>query len=214
MTVVATLAIWLGVGGRIIVGFLNPEALAAYGVAFRVAGFALGVHQLAVTALFARLYAARTKVADPMIAGFFMVSTFAATLAIAATAARPEADFRPVGRRRGPGTGRSCRRTARHTFHRIDHGMLQCQVGRSGLAKPGHPSHGRRYPRRHRDHLRGLALRYERHRNAGLADLRPRRRVLLQERLAARATRTRRTAEPRWRGLAGSALLVAAAAAV
>jgi hypothetical protein len=140
MTVVATLAIWLGVGGRIIVGFLNPEALAAYGVAFRVAGFALGVHQLAVTALFARLYAARTKVADPMIAGFFMVSgLLAATLAIGG---QWLPDLMPISALSGDGVAQYraiLPLTALHTFYWIGYGMLQFRVSRSGLAKRAIP---------------------------------------------------------------------------
>lgn len=140
MTVVATLAIWLGVGGRILVGFLNPAALAAYGVAFRVAGFALGVHQLAVTALFARLYAARTKVADPIIAGFFLVSgMLAGALAIAG---QWLPDFMPISALAGRGVEEYraiLPLTALHTFYWIGYGMLQFRVSRSGLARRAIP---------------------------------------------------------------------------
>jgi hypothetical protein len=61
-----------GRGGRIVVGFLNASALPEFGVAFRVAGLALGIHQLLTTALFARVYAARTRQADKVLAWFFL----------------------------------------------------------------------------------------------------------------------------------------------
>ena len=64
------LAMWLGVGGRMMVGFFDAAHVAAYSFAFRVGGVALGVHQLAITALFARIYGAVTKRADQMLAPF------------------------------------------------------------------------------------------------------------------------------------------------
>lgn len=76
------LAMWLGVGGRLTIGLLTPHDVAAYGVAFRVAGLTLGLHQLATTALFARVYAARTRAADRMFAPF-LVAVGAASLGIA-----------------------------------------------------------------------------------------------------------------------------------
>lgn len=68
MMIVGILAIWLTVEGRIIIGLVNATQLAAYGVAFRVAGLAMGVHQLVATAFFVRLYASRTRAADRLIA--------------------------------------------------------------------------------------------------------------------------------------------------
>jgi hypothetical protein len=76
MVVVGTMATWLGVGGRMTVGLLDAHNVAAYGVAFRIAGLALGLHQLAVTGLFAMLYRARTRMAD------FVISLFLAGVGI------------------------------------------------------------------------------------------------------------------------------------
>jgi hypothetical protein len=134
--IVATLAMWMGLGGRIIVGLLNQEGLPAYGVAFRVTGLALGVHQLAITAMYARLYAGRTKVADPIIAAF-MVATCILTaglvlggqilpgyVTIAALDASAVASYREIL----PATGL-------HTFFWIAYAMLQMRVSRAGLAK-------------------------------------------------------------------------------
>lgn len=52
------LAIWLGVGGRILIGILAPDQVTAYSVAFRIAGLTLGLYQLVIAAAFARIYAA------------------------------------------------------------------------------------------------------------------------------------------------------------
>lgn len=70
MVIVGTMATWLGVGGRMTVGLLDATNVAAYGVAFRIAGLALGLHQLAATGLFAVLYRAKTRRADSIIALF------------------------------------------------------------------------------------------------------------------------------------------------
>jgi O-antigen/teichoic acid export membrane protein len=66
------LAMWLGVGGRITMGALAPTDVAVYSLAFRVAGLTLGIHQLAITALFARLYKARTRQADSLMSPFLI----------------------------------------------------------------------------------------------------------------------------------------------
>ncbi|MCB2078726.1 MAG: hypothetical protein KDE55_13640 [Novosphingobium sp.] len=70
MVLFGIVSMWLGVGGRITVGFLVPGDLAAYGVAFRIAGLTLGIHQLLQTALFAKVYKARTRQADRLTAPF------------------------------------------------------------------------------------------------------------------------------------------------
>lgn len=135
MMVVATLATWLGVGGRILFGLLNPDALAAYGVAFRIAGLALGLHQLAMIALFAYLYAARTKVADPIIAGF--VAGTAVLCAALAVAGQFVPDFISIGALSGAGVQLYrdiLPLTALHTFFWIGYGMLQFRVSRAKLA--------------------------------------------------------------------------------
>jgi hypothetical protein len=75
MVAVGSMSIWLGIGGRIIVGIISFKDVAAYSLAFRVAGLALGVHQLAVTALFARLYRSPTRWADRVFSWFLLAAT-------------------------------------------------------------------------------------------------------------------------------------------
>ena len=82
MMVAGIFAIWLGVGGRIIVGVTSADDLAAYSLAFRIAGFALGVHQLAVTAAFPALYASRTRRADRLLT-LFLTGVLAVSLLLA-----------------------------------------------------------------------------------------------------------------------------------
>ncbi len=84
------LAMWLGVGGRMMVGFFDAAHVAAYSFAFRIGGVALGVHQLAITALFARIYGAVTKQADRMLAPFLGgVALLTGVIAIAGPFATP-----------------------------------------------------------------------------------------------------------------------------
>jgi hypothetical protein len=73
MMFVGAMSIWLGVGGRIIFGFVNATDLAIYSIAFRIAGLALGFHQLLITAAFAKLYTARTRNADRVMGRFIAV---------------------------------------------------------------------------------------------------------------------------------------------
>lgn len=55
----------IGSGGRIAFGaFAQPWDLSAYAIGFRIAGLMLGLHQLMITAFFARVYAARTRAFD------------------------------------------------------------------------------------------------------------------------------------------------------
>jgi len=75
MVAVGSLAVWLGIGGRITIGLVSFKDVAAYSLAFRIAGLALGVHQLAVTALFARLYKSRTRWVDPMFSWFLIAAS-------------------------------------------------------------------------------------------------------------------------------------------
>lgn len=79
MAVAAMFGAWIAVSGRIVVGFTAPDDLPAFGVAFRIAGLAVGVQQLVQTALWSRIYTARTRVADRLLA-----VSVAATAAIVA----------------------------------------------------------------------------------------------------------------------------------
>ena len=136
MTIVSALAIWLGVGGRIVVGVFNAEALAAYGVAFRVAGLTLGIHQLAITAMFARLYAARTRDADKMFTAFFVA--VALLSAVVAIAGRELPNFVEISALDAAGVA-SFRSilplAALQTFYWIGYAMTQMRINRSRLAQ-------------------------------------------------------------------------------
>ena len=135
ITVVGVLAIWLGVGGRIIVGLLNATALPACGVAFRVAGLALGIHQLAITALFARLYAARTREADRVL-GYFFAAVALLSLLIA-VAGRYLPLLVQMSALEGTGTSTYAAvlpLAALQTFYWIGYAMLQLRINRYSLA--------------------------------------------------------------------------------
>jgi hypothetical protein len=79
MTAIGAFAIWLSSSGRVLVGLVSASDVAAYGIAFRIVGFSLGVHQLASTALFGRLYVARAKEADRL-SGNIMICVAAVAL--------------------------------------------------------------------------------------------------------------------------------------
>jgi hypothetical protein len=71
MVIGGLMALWLGVGGRLTIGALLPAGVALYSIAFRVAGLALGLHQMATTLFYARLYASRTRDADALVGRFY-----------------------------------------------------------------------------------------------------------------------------------------------
>lgn len=135
ITIAGLFAFWLAVSGRIVVGLANEQALPVYGVAFRLAGLALGIHQLASTAMFARLYGARTREADRLFSLFFFaVALLCAAIAIggaflpglvpiaAIEASSPET-FRRV-----------LALAALQTFFWIGFSLLQMRINRAGLA--------------------------------------------------------------------------------
>lgn len=73
--------VWFVVSGRIYIGtFLGAEAVALYGAAFRFASALLLVHAVLAIALFARLYAMRTRQYDQFLSLYFV---FLAVLAVA-----------------------------------------------------------------------------------------------------------------------------------
>jgi hypothetical protein len=136
MMVAGAFAIWLGVGGRIIVGIVSHADLVAYSLAFRVAGLAIGVQQLALTFAFPRLYAARTREGDRLL-GYAFMATFAvaATLAVAGPFVVDIFDFAALDDR-GRGMYRAlvplC---ALQTFFWIGFALLQLRINRSRVAK-------------------------------------------------------------------------------
>ena len=68
MAVYAMFGTWIAVSGRILVGITSPNDLPAFGVAFRIAGVAVGVQQLAFTAFWNQIYTSRTRPADRLLA--------------------------------------------------------------------------------------------------------------------------------------------------
>lgn len=135
MIVGGILAMWLGVGGRMIVGFVDTSFVAAYSVMFRVAGLALGIHQLAITALYARLYGARTREADrlflPFLAG---VGALTALIALAAPPLVHLVGFEALHDGGEPMFRKALPIVCIQVFFWIAFAMLQLRINRSGLA--------------------------------------------------------------------------------
>jgi hypothetical protein len=126
---------WIGSGGRIMIGLLAPSGLAVYSVAFRFAGLALGLHQIAITGLFAYLYRARTRVADRLFSIFLLVVLLA--LAILPFAIGILLHFVHMAALQGPGGDLVFRLLpilGLQIFLWIAFAMFQLRVNRSGLA--------------------------------------------------------------------------------
>lgn len=131
----AILATWLGVYGRILIGLFAVEAVAAYGLMFRVAGLAFGVQQLATTALFARLYVARTRTADRILAPFLVaVAVMLSLLALAAPAIVPMIPIAALDEAGITQFAAIFPVVALQVFFWIAFAMLQMRINRSGLA--------------------------------------------------------------------------------
>lgn len=132
----ALLATWLGVCGRVLIGLFEVEAVAAYGIMFRVAGLAFAVHQLAATALFARLYVARTRTADRIFAPF--LTAVAGLLAVLSLAAPVIVPMLPIAALDQAGAALFAQLfpvVALQVFFWIAFAMLQVRVNRSGQAR-------------------------------------------------------------------------------
>jgi hypothetical protein len=71
--------VWCVVSGRIYLGsFLDPQAVALYGAGLRIASVLLIVHTVLAIALFARLYAMRTRQYDRVLSVYFLFLSFIA----------------------------------------------------------------------------------------------------------------------------------------
>ncbi len=81
VVVSSAFATWQAGAGRILTGLFAAQALAAYGIAFRIVGLALGLHQLAATAFFAKIYAGRTRLVDRLLT-YFLAAVALALFAI------------------------------------------------------------------------------------------------------------------------------------
>jgi len=136
MVVVGAMATWLGVGGRITVGLLDPSNVAAYGVAFRIAGFALGLHQLVMTAAFARVYRSRTREADAILSVFFAgVGLLSGAIAIFGPPIVSLLKLNALDAGGKAVFASTLSLTCVQTFFWIGYAMLQVRINRSGLAK-------------------------------------------------------------------------------
>lgn len=131
----AVLAMWLGVGGRMIIGFLDASLVATYSLMFRVAGLALGIHQLATTMLFARLYAARTRDADRLLLPFLTgVGTLTGLIAFTAPPFVHHAGFEALQNGGEAGFRKALPIVCVQIFFWIAFAMLQLRINRAGLA--------------------------------------------------------------------------------
>ncbi len=135
MVIVGTMATWLGVGGRMTIGVLDPQNVAAYGVAFRVAGLALGFHQLAVTGLFAKLYKARTRESDTIISFFLSgVCVILIGIAFSGQLIVDHFDFEALDQDGNILFVKLLPITCLQTFFWIGYAMTQLRINRSRLA--------------------------------------------------------------------------------
>ena len=131
----AVLAIWLGVGGRLTVGLLAARDVAAYSVAFRVGGLAFGVHQLAGTAMFARIYRARTREADRLLARVLTLVTVMSTgLALGGAPVVRALHLRALDSAGTLVFARILPIVTLQIYFWIAFAMLQVRINRSGLA--------------------------------------------------------------------------------
>jgi hypothetical protein len=129
-------AVWQAGAGRILAGLFLPSALPAYAIAFRIVGLALGLHQLAATALFSRLYSGRTRATDGLLS--LLLAAVAATLLVIAAASRLL--VRPQTFEALDGAGYDLFVTALpivavQIFFWIGNAMLEMRITRFGLAK-------------------------------------------------------------------------------
>jgi O-antigen/teichoic acid export membrane protein len=136
MMVAGVFSIWIGVGGRILVGLVGAADLAAYSVAFRIAGLALGLHQLATTAMYPQLYASRVRSGDPLLA-IFLAAVLAVSigLAVAGPLIPDFIHFSALGRRGTELYRALVPVTVLHTFFWIGFALLQMRINRFGAAK-------------------------------------------------------------------------------
>ena len=127
--------IWAGASGRVLIGLLSLADVAAYAVAFRIAGVALLTHRLTITVLWSRVYTASTTEADRLLAFQVAVAGLIAAavslagpwlidslglLASDAQAAAAAAAILPV--------------VALQIFFFAAHALLQARVNRTGAA--------------------------------------------------------------------------------
>lgn len=137
MALYAVLGTSIAVSGRVAIGFAAPKDLAAFGVAFRVAGLGFGVAQLALTGMWRRIYGAQPAQSDREIAGFTV-----AACAVAAFVLFAGAQFLhrvPLDAVRGASVARAVAMlpaVSVFVFYWAAHSMLQPLVNRFEAARP------------------------------------------------------------------------------
>lgn len=135
MVTLSLLAMWLSAGGRIVVGIFSPHALSPFALAFRVSGIVLGIHQLMVTALYARVYRARTREADGLMWPFLVVAMV--LLLIVSVFGRWFPSIVHLRSLQGSDVGvfrRMLPLACIQTFCWIAYAFLQLRINRSGLS--------------------------------------------------------------------------------
>jgi hypothetical protein len=134
--IAGTIGIWIGVGGRIMVGGTNPADLAVYSLAFRISGLTLGIHQLAMTAGFAVLYSARTKRADFLLSNYLkLVLLLSILISLFGPLIVQTFDFSALDNEATVVFAQLIPVCGLHTFLWIGFAMLQLRLNRVGLAQ-------------------------------------------------------------------------------
>jgi hypothetical protein len=80
MYVYAIFNIWAGASGRVLIGLLSLADVAAYAVAFRIAGAALLSHRLTITVLWSRVYTSPPAAADRLLAVQVIIAAIIAAI--------------------------------------------------------------------------------------------------------------------------------------
>lgn len=136
MAAAALFGVWLGVSGRVLVGLVCETDLAAYALAFRLAGVALIVHQIGLALFYRRIFTARTRSADRLLSLLYVGGWLFAGLA----ALTGPAIVRAVGMD-ATGAGaevvldRILPIVALQTGFWVGYALLQARLYRLGLAK-------------------------------------------------------------------------------
>jgi hypothetical protein len=126
---------WAAVSGRVLVGLLAPAELPAYGVAFRLAGAAIGLYRIATTLMWAPLYRARTRAADRLLARFMAANAvLAGSVSLAGPWAVADLGLRAIPGEAAQATADILPVVALQMFFAAGHAMLQPRVNRTGTA--------------------------------------------------------------------------------
>jgi hypothetical protein len=127
--------IWAGASGRVLLGLLSLADVAAYAVAFRIAGAALLTHRLTITVLWSRVYTASPTEADRLLA---IQVALAALIAAAVSLGGPwlidSLDLLALDARAAGSAATILPVVALQIFFFAAHSLLQARVNRTGAA--------------------------------------------------------------------------------